>query len=103
MQPAIAGRMPVAFRAATARDVSRALDMAKMFKLDPIITGAREVDAVTGEIKAANARVIYSLNFPTRRVSLAPDADEPLERASRSRERAEGTGHARQGRHPLRV
>jgi imidazolonepropionase-like amidohydrolase len=78
MQPAIAGRMPVAFRAATARDVSRALDMAKMFKLDPIISGAREVDPVTAEIKAANARVIYSLNFPTRRPSLAPDADEPL-------------------------
>ena len=78
MQPAIAGRMPVAFRASTARDVSRALDMAKMFKLDPIISGAREVDSVTAEIKAANARVIYSLNFPTRRPSLAPDADEPL-------------------------
>jgi len=78
MQPAIAGRMPVAFRASTARDVSRALDMAKMFKLDPIISGAREVDPVTAEIKAANARVIYSLNFPTRRVSLAPEADEPL-------------------------
>jgi imidazolonepropionase-like amidohydrolase len=78
MQPAIAGRMPVAFRASTSRDVLRALDMAKMFKLDPIITAARQVEDVTGEIKSANARVIYSLNFPTRRVSLAPDADEPL-------------------------
>ncbi|HEX6162508.1 MAG TPA: amidohydrolase family protein [Vicinamibacterales bacterium] len=78
MQPAIAGRMPVAFRASTARDVSRALDMAKVFKLDPIITAAREVDSVTSEIKAAGARVIYSLNFPTRRPSLAPDADESL-------------------------
>ena len=29
-------------------------------------------------MKAANARVIYSLNFPTRRPSLAPDADEAL-------------------------
>jgi imidazolonepropionase-like amidohydrolase len=78
MQPAIAGRMPVAFRASTSRDVLRALDMAKMFKLDPIITAARQVEDVTGEIKSANARVIYSLNFPTRRVSLAPDADESL-------------------------
>ncbi|HTH25994.1 MAG TPA: amidohydrolase family protein [Vicinamibacterales bacterium] len=78
MQPALAGRMPVAFRASTSRDVLRALDMAKMFKLDPIITAARQVEDVTGEIKAANARVIYSLNFPTRRVSLAPDADESL-------------------------
>ena len=35
------GRMPVAFRASTSRDVLRALDMAKAFKLDPIITAAR--------------------------------------------------------------
>ena len=52
--------------------------MAKAFKLDPIITTARQVDTVTAELKAANARVIYSLSFPTRPVSLAPDADEPL-------------------------
>ena len=78
MQPALTGRLPVAFRASTSRDVLRALDMAKMFKLDPIITAARQVDDVTADLKAANARVIYSLNFPTRRPSLAPGADEPL-------------------------
>ena len=78
MQPALAGRLPVAFRASTSREVLRALDMAKTFKLDPIITAARQVEEVTGELKAANARVIYSLNFPTRRPSLAPDADEAL-------------------------
>jgi imidazolonepropionase-like amidohydrolase len=78
MQPALAGRLPVAFRASTSREVLRALDMAKMFKLDPIITAARQVEDVTADLKAANARVIYSLNFPTRRPSLAADADEPL-------------------------
>ncbi len=78
MQPALAGRLPVAFRAPTSREVLRALDMAKMFKLDPIITAARQVDEVASDLKAANARVIYSLDFPTRRASLAPDADEPL-------------------------
>jgi imidazolonepropionase-like amidohydrolase len=78
MQPALAGRLPVAFRAPTSPEVLRALDMAKAFKLDPIITAARQVDEVSADIKAANARVIYSLNFPTRRPSLAPDADEPL-------------------------
>ena len=52
--------------------------MAKAFKLDPIITAARQVDDVTADLKAANARVIYSLNFPKRAPSLAPDADEPL-------------------------
>ena len=78
MQPALAGRMPVAFRATTSREILRALDMAKAFKLDPIVTAARQVDEITADLKAANARVIYSLNFPTRRPSLAPDADEPL-------------------------
>jgi len=78
MQPALTGRLPVAFRASTSRDVLRALDMAKAFKLDPIITAARQVDDVTADLKAANARVIYSLDFPKRRPSLAPDADEPL-------------------------
>jgi len=78
MGPALAGRLPVAFRASTAPEILRALEMAKAFKLDPIITAARQVDTVTAELKAANARVIYSLNFPTRPVSLAPDADEPL-------------------------
>jgi len=78
MQPALAGRLPVAFRASTSRDVLRALDMAKAFKLDPIITAARQVDEVTADLKAANARVIYSLDFPKRAPSLAPDADEPL-------------------------
>jgi imidazolonepropionase-like amidohydrolase len=78
MQPALAGKMPVAFRATTAREILRGLEMAQSFKLDPIITSAREVETVTAEIKVANARVVYSLNFPSRPESLAPDADEPL-------------------------
>lgn len=78
MQPAVAGQVPVAFRATTSREILRSLDMARAFTLDPIITAARQVDEVAGDLKAANARVIYSLNFPTRRPSLAPDADEPL-------------------------
>jgi imidazolonepropionase-like amidohydrolase len=78
MQPALAGRMPVAFRATTDREIRRALEMAAAFKLDAIITGAREVETVAPALKAAGARVSYSLDFPTRPVSLAPDADEPL-------------------------
>jgi len=78
MGPALAGRLPVAFRAVTAIEIRRALEMARAFKLDPIITAARQVEGVTSDLKSAGARVIYSLNFPTRRPSLAPDADEPL-------------------------
>jgi imidazolonepropionase-like amidohydrolase len=78
MQPALNGRQPVAFRGQSAREILRALDMAKSFKLDPIITDGREADQVTTDLKAANARVIFSLNFPTKPETLAPDADEPL-------------------------
>ncbi len=78
MQAALSGRQPVAFRGQSARDILRALDMAKSFKLDPIITDAREADQVAVDIKSANARVIFSLNFPTKPETLAPDADEPL-------------------------
>ena len=78
LQPALAGTLPVAFEADMAREISRALDMAQEFKLDPVITGAREADAVAGELKARNARVIYSLNYPVRSRMLAPDADESV-------------------------
>ena len=77
MQPALAARLPVAFEAGLEREVLRALRMAKEFKLDPIITGAHEADLAAADLKAQNARVIYSLNFPTRPRTLAPDADEP--------------------------
>ncbi len=78
LQPALAGRLPVAFDAAATREILRALDMARTFKLDPIITNGRESDQVASDLKAANARVILSLNYPTKPESLAPDADEPL-------------------------
>ena len=42
MQPAIDGTMPVAFEANEAREILRALKMAKELKLDPIVTGARQ-------------------------------------------------------------
>lgn len=78
LQPALAGRLPVAFEADQAREILRALDMAQEFKLDPVITGGREADQVAGDLKSRNARVIYSLDFPARPRSLAADADEPL-------------------------
>jgi imidazolonepropionase-like amidohydrolase len=52
--------------------------MAGEFKLDPLITGAREADLLVSELKGQNARVIYSLNYPTRSRMLPPDADEPV-------------------------
>ena len=64
--------------------------MAREFKLDPIITGAREADQVAADLKAANARVIVSLDFPARSRALPPDADEPV-RELRARVQASKT------------
>jgi imidazolonepropionase-like amidohydrolase len=77
MQPALAGRMPVAFEAGLQREIVRALDMAREFKLSPIVTGGVEADLAAAELKAANAKVLFSLNYPARSRALAPDADEP--------------------------
>ena len=76
--PALDGKLPVAFRAGLNREIRRALKMAAAFKLDPIITGGLEADQVSAEIKAANAHVVYSLDYPTKPKTLAPDADEPV-------------------------
>jgi imidazolonepropionase-like amidohydrolase len=78
LQPALDGRLPVAFEAETAREISRALAMAGEFKLDPMITGAREADQVAAELKSRNARVIYNVNYPTRSRMLPPDAEESV-------------------------
>jgi imidazolonepropionase-like amidohydrolase len=78
IQPALARTVPVAFEAQLSREILRALNMAKEFNLDPVITGAREADQVVADLKARNARVIFSLDFPTRPRALPPDADEPI-------------------------
>lgn len=77
--PAIDGQMPVAFVANQAREIGRVLSLAKEFNVKPVVTGAREADAMTAELKAANTPVIYSLNYPTRPRTLAPDAEESLD------------------------
>jgi imidazolonepropionase-like amidohydrolase len=78
LQPAMARRLPVVFEADQAREILRALKMAKEFNLDPVITGAAEADQVTDALKASSARVIYGVNYPTRSRALPPDADEPV-------------------------
>jgi len=90
IQPALARKMPVAFEAQLSREILRALNMAKEFKLDPVITGAREADTVVADLKASGARVIYNLDFPARPRNLPPDADEPI-RELRARAQAPKT------------
>jgi imidazolonepropionase-like amidohydrolase len=79
LQPALEGRLPVAFEADAAREIRRALAIAAEFKLDPVISGGREADQVATELKSRNAEVIYNLNYPTRPRTLAPDADEAID------------------------
>jgi len=79
LQPAVEGKMPVAFEANRAREILRALKFAKELKLQPIVTGGREAVDVVSDLKSQNVRVVYSLNFPQRPRALAPDADEPIE------------------------
>jgi imidazolonepropionase-like amidohydrolase len=93
LQPALAGRMPVAFEGDTAREILRSLKMAAEFKLDPIVTGGREADQVVADLKARNARVILSLNYPSRPRNLAPEADEAV-RVLRERAAAPKTAAA---------
>ena len=80
----------MAFEADLSREILRALNMAKAFNLDPLITGAREADQVVADLKSQNAPVIYNLDFPTRPRTLAPDADEPV-RELRARAQASKT------------
>ncbi len=89
IQPALARALPVAFEADLAREILRSLNMAKYFNLDPVITGAREADQVVADLKALNARVIYSLDFPARSRTLA---------ARRRRVRSASCGLARRRR-----
>ena len=78
LAPALGGKLPVVLETAGAVEIRRALAIARELALDPIIGGGIEADQVAGDLKAAGARVIYSLNYPTRPKTLAPDADEPL-------------------------
>jgi imidazolonepropionase-like amidohydrolase len=76
--PAVGGRVPVVYRADSVREIDRALDMSREFKLDTILAGAREADQIASELKSRNVRVIFSLRYPERLKSLAPEADEPM-------------------------
>lgn len=78
LQPAVAGRLPVAFEAGTAVEIRRVLALGREFRFGTLICGGVEADQVAADLKAQNAAVIYSLNYPTRPRSLSADADEPM-------------------------
>ena len=87
MQPALAGVVPVVFEANEFREILRSLGMAREFKLRAVIAGGHGADEAIADLKADKARVLFSLDYPVRPGTLAPDADEPL-RTLRLRARA---------------
>ena len=79
MQPFIERKLPVTFEANRAREILRVLALAKELNVRPIVAGAQGATDVAGDLKSQNVPVVYSLNYPQRPRTLAPDADEPIE------------------------
>lgn len=73
--PVLKGSMPVVFNADTEREIVRALDLIKEFKLKGIIAGGMESWKVADRLKQQNVPVLLSLNFPERTTAEAKDAD----------------------------
>ncbi|MEZ5344203.1 MAG: amidohydrolase family protein [Pyrinomonadaceae bacterium] len=77
--PVINGKMPIVFNADSERQIIRAIDLAKEFKLNAIIAGALESHKVADRLKDAKYPVLLSMNLPKRTTAEAPDADpEPM-------------------------
>ncbi len=78
LQPALRGDLPVLFVANSDNDIRRALMIADEFKLKPIIEGAMYGYRVADLLRAKNAPVILSLDFPKRPADLGEDEEESL-------------------------
>jgi imidazolonepropionase-like amidohydrolase len=76
--PVLSRQIPVVMEASTAREIERALDLAKEFNLRAIIAGGEEADQVAARLKAENVPVLLSLNFPRRPTASADAYPEPL-------------------------
>lgn len=73
--PALNRQMPVVFNANREIEIIRALDFAKEFNLKVMVAGGQEAWKVADRLKAQDAAVLLSLNFPKRTAAASPDAD----------------------------
>jgi imidazolonepropionase-like amidohydrolase len=73
--PVINGTMPIVFNANLEREIVRALDLAKEFKLNAIIAGGQEAWKVASRLREQNVAVLLSLNFPKRTTAVSPESD----------------------------
>jgi imidazolonepropionase-like amidohydrolase len=90
--PALDRQIPVVFNANSEIEIIRSLDFAKEFNLKPVIAGATEAYKVIDRLKAANATVLLSLNFPKRTTAASAEADP--ESMDTLRQRAEAPKNA---------
>ena len=73
--PVLNRAMPIVFNANTEIEIIRAVDLAKEFNLNAIISGGQEAWKVSDRLKSANIPVLLSLNFPKRTATASPEAD----------------------------
>jgi imidazolonepropionase-like amidohydrolase len=91
--PIVNGKMPVVFNANSEREIIRAIDMIREFKLNGLIAGGQEAWKVADRLKVANIPVLFSLNLPKRTTASSPEADpEDLETLRLRAETPKGPG-----------
>jgi hypothetical protein len=89
--PVLAGNLPVVMYADSQREIERALDLAREFKLRAIIAGGVEAATVAARLREQDVPVLLSLNFPRRTTAAAPEADPETMRTLRGRVEAQKT------------
>jgi imidazolonepropionase-like amidohydrolase len=89
--PVLARQMPLVMQADRAREVERALDLAREFNVRLVINGGTESAQHAARLKAQDVSVLLSLNFPRRTAAASPDADPDPVRVMRERVEAPKT------------
>ncbi|HLM56928.1 MAG TPA: amidohydrolase family protein, partial [Pyrinomonadaceae bacterium] len=89
--PVLARQMPIVMQADRAREVERALDLAREFNVRLVINGGTESAQHAARLKAQDVPVLLSLNFPRRTAAASPDADPDPVRVLRERAEAPKT------------
>lgn len=86
--PVLDGRMPVIMYVDREREILRALELAREFKLRLIIAGGLESWKVADLLRERKVPVLLSLNFPRRTTAALPEADPEPMRILRERAQA---------------
>lgn len=91
LAPVLDGKLPVVMYADREREIQRALELAKEFKLRAIIAGGLEAEKVAEQLREQQVPVLLSLNFPKRTTAAAPEAEPESLRILRQRVAAQKT------------